>query len=853
MKPFNRFSVMTTLIAAMALSGCKDDVYDPDKIRQIPPAGNPFGENFKAPDGFDWSMNLSLKLNVEVKDEFAGQYDYLIEAFTLNPFYSTTATPIAAGYAKKNQNYTTEISLAKSISLLYIRVTDPKLRNAVYEYTVPENGGTLDCKLYYTATNTRAAFSIGTSGWDKVSSQIKKYDIEEKETVLTGMTENREFMTGSSDRLKDNSVYIIKQGDTFNSNLTNDGKGATVIVNGTWNMTSTSTPQGLNIYVAKGGRITGAPQIGNNCALEIQDGGAVDCQSFTTQTNIPVRNFGTFSVTGTSKFNTGSSLYNAKNAKVSAQELDLEQANITIVNFGTFQAKSIDNFNSGVVYNAEDAVFELTGDIEAYSSQVLNHGKMRVDGIIQTNSNLSTIIANYRTGVFIANEFKGGGIFINDNYLELNKFDVTNHTEAILYNNCALIAKQLFKFTQAVIDHGSVTGPRNDDSWKNVPVESYSSGSIKFKNGSIIKASTFECGSNLNINAEGDNPSMIQAEKITYSWTTKLAGNLLLDIDEEVNAGKQGQSGAVDSQCNKSSTVKTTIPSGTAQESIETCSGIIYPGNGGSDTPETQELPETGDNQSYTYAFEDQWPIYGDYDMNDVVLTIDETKFTVKKENGDEYVQEMKIEGRVKAVGASRTLGIGIQFLGLNNSVKTSELKQNGKLISFEDGNDHPTLIVCEDAHRYMDSSQTDNTFINTEIGGKTDEAKNFNFSIKFDGQDVKPENLTIDKLDVFIYCKKDTHIPYRREIHLAGYAPTAYADQSFSGAGNDNGKNEFTSNENLAWGIRIPSNEWSWPQEYIMIKNVYRDFEAWVTSGGTSGTDWWNNNNVDTSKLYQK
>ena len=853
MKPFNRFPVMTILIATMALSSCKDDVYDPDKIRQIPPAENPFGENFKAPDGFDWSMNLSLKLNVEVKDEFAGQYDYLIEAFTLNPFYSTTATPIAAGYAKKSQNYTTEISLPKSISLLYIRVTDPKLRNAVYEYAVPENGGTLDCKLYYTATNTRAASSSGTSGWDRVSSQIKEYGKEQEQaTDLSGMTENYEFETGTSDQLKNGSVYIIKKEETFSGKLTNYKQGATVIVKGIWNITSTL--QGLDIYVANGGIITGTPLISDKCTLEIQDGGAVDCQSFTTQTNIPVKNFGTFRVTGTSRFNTGSSLYNAKNAEVAVQKLDLGQANITIVNFGTFQAESIDSFNSGVAYNAEGATFTLTGGIQATSSQVLNHGQMNVGGTIQTNSNLSTIIANYETGIFIADEFKGGGIFINDNYLELNTFDIANHTDAILYNNCTLIAKQLFKFSQAVIDHGSVTGPQNGDSWENVPVESYNEGSIAFKNGSIIKASTFKCGSNLKIDAKGDNPSMIQAEEITYSWTTQLAGNLLLDIDKEVNAGKQGQWGwDVQPQCNKSSTVKTTIPSGTAQESIETCSSIIYPGNGGSDTPETPELPEVGDNQSYTFAFEDQWPVYGDYDMNDVVLTIDKTKFTVKKKNRDEFVQEMKIEGRVKAVGASRTLGIGIQFLGLDNSVKTSELKQNGDFISFENGNDHPTLIVCEDVHRYMDSRQTDNTFINTEIGGKTDEAKNFNFSIKFDGQDVKPENLTIDKLDVFIYCKEGTHIPHRREIHLAGYAPTACADQSFSGASNDNGSRQFISNENLAWGIRIPSNEWIWPQEHIMIKDVYRDFEAWVTSGGTSGTDWWNSNNVNTSKLYHK
>lgn len=850
MKSFPRFSVIAAIVATIALAGCKDDVYEPGKIRPIPPAENPFGEDFKAPDGFDWSTDISVKLSVEVNDEFTGKYDYLIEVFTAHPLNNASIIPIAAGYANSDQKYTAEINLSKSVTRLYIRKTDPKLRSSIYEYTVPQNGGTLNCKLFYTAATTRAV--IGTSGWERVSTAIKEYS-EEQETDISNMTESYKFATGTKDQLVSGSIYIIKKGETFDKNLTNEDKqgGAIVIVKGTWNLTS--SPQHLDIYVANGGKITGTPIIADGCTLEVQAGGTVDCKTFKTQTDIPVRNFGSIKVDEKTFFNSGSSLFNAKGATVVLDDLNMNTGT-TFKNFGTMSVEEIEDFNSGVIYNAEDAIFTLDEDIKVNSCQILNHGEMNLGGTLDTNSDLETIIANYKTGILIIDEFEGGCIFINDNYVEVNEFDMRNHTDALLYNNCTIIAKKEFKFGQATIDHGSITGPQDGNSWSSVPVESYNEGSLNLLNGSIIKATSFTCGTNLKIQAEGNSPSMIQAEKITYSNTTRLKGNLILDINAEVNAGKQGEWDWIERpQYEKESSVKTTTPSGTAEEAIENCSGIIYPGNEGSSTPETPEYPEeVGDAQGYTYAFEDQWPVYGDYDMNDIVLTIDEIKLSVKKEHGDEYVKEAKIKGRVKAVGASRTLGIGIQLIGLPSDVKTSQLKQNGETISFEKDNFHPTLIICEDAHRYMDNTQQDNTFINTEIGGKTDEYKNFDFAIKFAGQDAKPENFNINYLDVFIFTKKGAQVPWRREVHLAGYAPTKWGDQSFSGASNDDGKDRFTSHENLAWGIRIPYNEWSWPQELIMITEAYGSFKSWISSGGTSDADWWKNNNIDKDKLYQ-
>ena len=60
MKSISRLSVMATMVSAMFLASCADDVYDPSKEPQTPPAENPFGEGFAAPDGFNWSMINSV-------------------------------------------------------------------------------------------------------------------------------------------------------------------------------------------------------------------------------------------------------------------------------------------------------------------------------------------------------------------------------------------------------------------------------------------------------------------------------------------------------------------------------------------------------------------------------------------------------------------------------------------------------------------------------------------------------------------------------------------------------------------------------------------------------------------------
>jgi len=85
-----------------------------------------------------------------------------------------------------------------------------------------------------------------------------------------------------------------------------------------------------------------------------------------------------------------------------------------------------------------------------------------------------------------------------------------------------------------------------------------------------------------------------------------------------------------------------------------------------------------------------------------------------------------------------------------------------------------------------------------------------------------------------------------RREIHLAGYAPTDLGTTSLFGTGDDKSNlsdvsSLYKSTTNLIWGLAVPG-PFSYPSEKTGITKAYPDFKNWATSVGTTNNDWYNN-----------
>ena len=348
---------------------------------------------------------------------------------------------------------------------------------------------------------------------------------------------------------------------------------------------------------------------------------------------------------------------------------------------------------------------------------------------------------------------------------------------------------------------------------------------------------------------------MVQAETITYEWTIYLKGNLILAVNNETNAGVQVSWGISDRRYEKEPSVKITKKD-EAKEEIETCTGIIYEGNSGNPDPEDPSKPDIGVNIVYTYAFEDQWPAYGDFDMNDVIVSINKMSITDNK--------KLTIQGNIRAVGSSRKTGIGIQFLNVSSSGVTLSGKVQSGTPVFESGQSNPVVILSTNVHKYCNPSIADDdfTFYCTDpiAGGVYNSGNGAEFEIAqtFPTAEAAVKAMNINNIDVFIISKEAQGDTRRTEIHLPNYAPTNLGTTELFGMSNDASaynntlasqqKGYYISTEGLAWGICIPSTEvWKWPKERKKITDVYPEFKAWVISGGeTENQDWISNHNND-------
>ena len=78
---------------------------------------------------------------------------------------------------------------------------------------------------------------------------------------------------------------------------------------------------------------------------------------------------------------------------------------------------------------------------------------------------------------------------------------------------------------------------------------------------------------------------------------------------------------------------------------------------GEGNTPDESGSETPTDPVSYTYVFEDNFPLVGDYDFNDVVLDVETYYHREKKTN---HIKRIQLDVTLAAAGASKPLGVGL-------------------------------------------------------------------------------------------------------------------------------------------------------------------------------------------------
>lgn len=775
---------IVAIAIASTLSGCVDsekDLYNPSYQ-----TGNPMGDGFAAPDGFDWSTTTTKTVSVEVKDEFDGQYYYTVDIYNENPLYTESATKLASGVAKKGSNYVVALDLLKSQQGIYVKQTDPKGRVAVYMFDVPEENEKITCKLYYSNTQSRA---LATRGATTRATSFEKPD-------YTSIPSDAIEVSEVTNNLLPNTSYKITKdyNGTFQFWGNKKNEITKVFVDANWTIPSKFTFQnGIEIIVMGNGKIESSNSLEfvNNSVLTIMDNGSVNANilNFTNGGLATLRNWGNLTVKTNVHLSSGATYYN--NGTFTSNYFRLN-SNSTLIN------------DNKIIVNEK---FDLPSN---YTLE--NNGEIR-------GKNMETNGPN--------------GTFTNNNIVVFTdiKFNINTIT-----NNCHLEATNTLKIGECTMT--------NNQGYVKASIIEILKGKTFLNNGSMMEATNKIISNEAPIYGKGENASLIKSPVITQGYYNYMLfdGNIALEYDD-IDIKHKLDNGAYIAKMGESKVF------------IEVCTGIKNDGNGGTDPTDPNFPIITTDTQNYAYMFEDQWPLYGDYDMNDIVLIIKEKKIYANKDNKVERVDfslDLSAAGATKGIGAAIMLD-AVPASSITQPVEFADnsLAQNFNTNSngIENGQDYAVIPLFDNAHSVMGSNRYEqiNTFANH---ASNTSPRNISFSIKFNNPTLTADAFKVSELNVFIIV--DGNRNNRKEIHVVNYQPTKLANTDLFGGNNDgssisDGK-YYISNENLAWGIMVPT-DIKWPLEYVNIKAAYSQFEKWVTTGGTENLEWWKN--ADSSKVF--
>lgn len=253
--------------------------------------------------------------------------------------------------------------------------------------------------------------------------------------------------------------------------------------------------------------------------------------------------------------------------------------------------------------------------------------------------------------------------------------------------------------------------------------------------------------------------------------------------------------------------------------------------NGSGGNPEPEEI--TTSHGTQTYAFEDLWPNYGDYDMNDLVL---ETYPVIHSLNG--IVTKIVIDYRITAIGASKNIAAGVQWdLVKPEAISSIEYSTQGNFTKklfqchpngTEQKQKYAVIPLFDNAHKFSGANEyaITGTYTNSHF-----DAKEFTVTINLAPNGPTLESAALDHWNYFIICG-DATSDKRMEIHMMNSKPTDLFDESLIGGKVVSADAPFKTKDNFCWVMRIPAT-FNFPLEGNDMRQSYESFENWITDPG--------------------
>lgn len=239
-----------------------------------------------------------------------------------------------------------------------------------------------------------------------------------------------------------------------------------------------------------------------------------------------------------------------------------------------------------------------------------------------------------------------------------------------------------------------------------------------------------------------------------------------------------------------------------------------------------------------SFAFEDRYPLKGDYDLNDMVLdyNFDELLNTAQK------VVSMTVSLRLRAMGASFRNGFGVELpipsskvasvTGASRTDNFITLNSNGT----EAGQGNAVIICFDNGYDLLRSP--DGGFVNTDPDRPILSPYVQTIEVVFT-EPIPRSEIGYAPYNPFIFINRNRPT----EVHLPGGLPTDLANTALFGTGDDDtnlstGKTYMTVN-NLPWALNFPAS-FPYLKEKIAINQGFLKFNQWAESGGTLFSDWY-------------
>ena len=506
---------------------------------------------------------------------------------------------------------------------------------------------------------------------------------------------------------------------------------------------------------------------------------------------------------------------------------------------------------------------------------IVNNGELTVDGKLDMNNGL--IIYNTATAVLtVTDEMKvsNSARIYNDGAVTVDDLKINSDGEFHNCENALLVVNDKCEFERNTIIyqrgrasfeemmargtiwvncHTSVNELEAQGAEFNFSANAgLDAGRVEFNNTSVSMASgaifTME---EYNIDEKGG--------KNNFSFTGDADPKAVVLISEKAYTRKGHEtyfSGAIevvyDNDRNKDYTIrKDYLLNGAVMSASQTTIIAENGCNGGKEpvNPDPEPEPEEYTNvagQTYTYCFEDNWPWFGDYDMNDVVIV---SRIDRMMSKDGSKVSALTINWELRAAGTTYDIAGAVQMDKVQASdvanVESSHKGFGSGMFASQGLDPDSQYAVIPFFNKTKELLSTSNTWKGHPASATQKHTTTVTFS-----QPVDIATVLDSEMNFFITPKQRTN-----EIHMPGYKPTAsglIGKGSFQPADpykffvteGDQLKNNY-----MMWALVIPG-EFRYPAESNDIRGVYEHFMTWASSNGTQHTEWYLES-ADANKIY--